>query len=275
MILRSLLLATAVVIAFSCDTRQDLPPDLVAQVEDSYLQKEMLNYAVPEGLSEKEQLSMKKTFIKRWVENEMLYQAAQREGVALDEFEKFQLREYTRALVVEKYLDQKLNKNYKISQKEIEDYYEENSKEFVRSEDEVHLIHLLIEKQDRAIFNEIGESRDLNEIIKKYYFESQSTYESPNGDLGYVRADALPDELARAQQRLKTGAISNAVKSEHGYHFMQVLDRQRAGSQIELELVRDEIVRRLKWRKRNEEFERLTAQLREEFQIQTYLSKVQ
>ena len=70
--------------------------------------------------------------------------------------------------MVQQYLNGKLNKNYRISQKEIEDYYNDNIREFVRQEQEVHLVHLFIENRDNAIFREISISRDLNEIIKKY-----------------------------------------------------------------------------------------------------------
>ena len=60
-----------------------------------------------------------------------------------------------------------------------------------------------------------------------------------------------------------------------GYHFIQIKDKQRKGSSIDLELVRDEIVRRLKWQKRQQEYKQLLNDLKENYQIQTYLSKVE
>ncbi|MCB9058126.1 MAG: peptidylprolyl isomerase [Calditrichae bacterium] len=262
-------------ILFACNQSNDLPTDLVAQVNDTYLVRDQLNYGVPAELADDTKLSMKKMLIKQWVENEIIYQTALNEGVNLSESEEFQIENYKKSLLVQHYLDAKLNKNYLVSQKEIEDYYKDNSKEFVRSQDEVHIIHLLIENRDNAIFNEIRESNDLNEIIKKYYFDTRSTFESPNGDIGYVALESLPALIQNALKRLKTGAISAPLQSDQGFHFVQLLDSQKAGSQIDLEIVKDEIERRLKWKKREQERQRIVDELKEKFQVQTYLSKVQ
>jgi len=261
--------------SFSCNQSRELPADLVAQVNDSYLLKEKLNYGVPGDLSPETQLSMKKMLIKQWVENEIVYQTALNEGLQFTDQELSLIDDYKKSVMIQQFLNTKLNKNYRISQKEIEDHYNENIREFIRKEDEVHIIHLFIENRDNAIFNEINESRDLNEIIKKYYFDTRSTYESPNGDLGYVELSSLPDFLQNALRTLKTGAISKAISSPQGFHFVQLLDMQKKGSQIDIEIVRDEIIRRLKWQKREQEYDRIMNELKEKFQVQTYLSKVQ
>lgn len=259
----------------ACNQNRELPADLVAQVDDAYLLKEKLNYSVPADLPAETQLSMKKMLIKQWVENEIVYQSAENEGVTLSENDMFLLENYKKSLLIQRFLDTKLNKNYLISEKEVEDNYADNKKEFIRKEDEVHLIHLLIDNRDNAIFNEIRQSKDLRDIIKKYYFDSRSTYESPNGDLGYKPLKSLPEIIRNNLRSLKTGAISNPIRSESGYHFIQLIDYQKSGSQIDIELVYDEIVRRLKWLKREQEYERLMDELKGKFQVQTYLSKVQ
>ena len=262
-------------IIISCGQNENLPQDLVAQVDDSYLLKKDVDYLLPGNLERDSGLSLKKMLIKEWVEDEILYQSALKEGLQFSEKEEYLLTEYKKSLLIQRYVDQKLNKNYKISEKEIDDYYNENKLEFIRKEDEIHLVHLLVKQYDRAIFNEISESDNLADIIKKYYFDSQSTAESPNGDLGYTAINTLPAIIQDAQKSLKTGVISKPLKSDMGYHFIQIKDKQRKGSSIDLELVRDEIVRRLKWQKRQQEYKQLLNDLKENYQIQTYLSKVE
>ena len=264
-----------IAVLVGCKQNNDLPADLIAQVNDSYLRKNNVKQRVPAGLPDDTKLSMKKMLIKQWVKDEIIYQSAVKEGIQWSDDELFLIENYKKSLLIQRFLDNKLNKNFRISQKEIEDNYNNNIKEFIRKEDEVHIIHLLIENRDNAIFSEIKESDDLKEIIKKYYFDTRSTYESPNGDLGYVAVLSLPEYLQKKLKKLKTGAISKFVKSEYGYHFIQLLDRQKKGSQIDIELVKDEIVRRLKWQKREQEYERLMDELKEKYQVQTYLSKVQ
>ena len=50
----------------SCQQTSDLPADLIAQVNDSYLRKNNVNQSVPADLSEDTKLSMKKMIIKKW-----------------------------------------------------------------------------------------------------------------------------------------------------------------------------------------------------------------
>lgn len=257
-----------------CKQKTDLPEDLVAQVNDRYLLKSQLQYSVPERLDDELVLALKKNLISKWVENEMLYQSALKEGLSLNAKEEFLIEKYKRSLLVQRYLSQKLNRNYKISQKDIENYYRDHKKEFFRREDEVHIIHLLLEQRDNAIFKELGESRELLKLIKKYYFDDKSTSERPNDDIGYVPVNDLPEKFIKSLKKMKTGAISKPIKTSHGYHFIQLLDWQKKGSQIDIELVKNKIILRLKKERRESEFERLKNELKEKFQIQTYLSKI-
>ena len=259
----------------SCAKEVEPPEGFVAQVNDSYLLKDHLAYSVPEGLPEDASFSLKKNIISKWIEDEVLYQSAMKEEIQIPEKDQYLLDNYRKALIIQKYLEQKLNKDYKISQKEIEDYYRDHRNEFQRSEDEVHIIHLLLENRDNAIFREIGQADDLMEIIKKYYFEEKSTPENPNGDLGYVPLSTLPAEFDRVIRRMKTGTISSPIRTNQGYHFIQLLDFPKKGSQIDIDLVSNEIMLRLKNERKEQELDRLKKELKENMQIQTYLSKIE
>ncbi len=266
---------TGALILASCENGPQVPPDMLAQVNDAFLVKDQLNAQVPVGFSDEERLALKRTLIKKWVNEEIVYQTALAEGMQLSPRQKEMVEQYRKALLAESFLDSRLNKNYRIAQKEIEDYYDEHKAEFVRSTDEVHVIHLFVENRDRAIFKEIGESKDLLAIIKKYYFNTRSSEIMPNGDLGYVERSILPSYIEKAVKRLKTGAISPPVKVKEGYHFVQLLDAAKKGSIRDLDLVKDQIVLRLKWQKRQQEHERLLDEWKQKFQIQTYLSKAE
>ena len=135
----------------SCAKEVEPPEGFVAQVNDSYLLKDHLDYSVPDGLSEEASYSLKKNIISKWIEDEVLYQSAMKEEIQIAEKDQYLLDNYRKALIIQNYLEQKLNKDYKISQKEIEDYYRDHVNEFQRAEDEVHIIHLLLENRDNAI----------------------------------------------------------------------------------------------------------------------------
>jgi parvulin-like peptidyl-prolyl isomerase len=73
---------------------------------------------------------------------------------------------------------------------------------------------------------------------------------------------------------MKTGNISGPIKTRYGYHYIQLLDKQKKGTIKELDIVRNEIIIRLQLTKRNEEIDKLKNTLRSRFTIQTDLSKV-
>lgn len=270
-----ILLAGLILILSGCKGTVDLPPGLVAQVDNSFLVMDELNFSVPEGFDEESALALRKQVINKWVEDEVFYQTALKEGFDLSKQEEYLIKDYTRSLLIKRFLDSRLNMEYRIPEKEIEDYYQANRSQFVADKDEVHLVHLLVSHRDNAIFSEISGSSDLQAIIKKYYFDEKSTPERPNGDLGYVRTSDLPKEFINAISGLKTGAISKPVQTEQGFHFLQLKHWQKAGSLYDLPQVHDEIIIRLEKKYRDQELERIHRELKEDYHIQTYLSKIQ
>lgn len=260
---------------FSCERHVEVSDDLVAQVNDSYLLIDQLNYLVPDNIDPDLNLALKKNLISTWVDDQVLYQAALDEGFTLDDKENFLIDKYRKSLLIQRFLAAKIDRNYRIPQKDIDNYYKEHSSEFIHKEDEVHIIHLLMEQKDKAIFDEIRESNDLLKIIKKYYLDNKSTLERPNGDLGYIPIKSLPDNLINVIKRMKTGAISSPITSDQGYHFIQLIDQQKKGNPMDEELVQGEITLRLMKEHRELELERLLKDLKDKSQIQTYLSKVQ
>jgi peptidyl-prolyl cis-trans isomerase SurA len=58
---------------------------------------------------------------------------------------------------------------------------------------------------------------------------SQSATAAVGGDIGWVRPDQLPPELAKAAAQLKPGELSAPVRTAGGYYLLLVIDR-RTGS---------------------------------------------
>lgn len=262
-------------LAIGCQQGEKMPEDMVAQVNDQYLLKEQLNYRTPKGLDKDVALALKKNILAKWIENEALFQAARREGFKETPRDRFYVDQYAKSLLVQRYLNSKLDREYTISRQDIEAYYKSHRQEFVRDQDEVHVVHLLLEQKDKAIFKEISQSDDLLSIVKKYYYDEKSSPEKPNGDLGYIPVKILPETFIRTLKRMKTGAISRPIRLQEGYHFLQLLDWEKAGSLRDLELVKNEIIIRLKQERRQAEQERLVRDAKKNAQIQTYLSKIQ
>ena len=257
-----------------CDSKSDTKGNVVAQVNTAQITNSELESAIPEGSSAEVKIALKRNLMEKWIEEEIFYQVALEEGVSLSEPEMALVRNYERRLLIQKYIDTRLSHNYRILDQEVEDYYNKHKQEFVWEDETVHLIHLVLDNDDSAIRTEIRQSKDLLAVIKKNYFDQQSTKERPIGDLGYQKLGEFPSIIQRRIRNLKTGNVSGPIKTIYGHHYIQLLDVQKKGAIKELDLARDEIYMRLQVLKRNEEIDNIKQNLRSKFTIQTDLSKL-
>jgi parvulin-like peptidyl-prolyl isomerase len=260
---------------FGCRTERESGTDMVAQVNSAKMTKSELEASIPENTSDEIRLLLKRELMEKWIEDEIFYQSAIDEGISLTEEEKKFVYEYEKQLIVQKYLEKKINIDYHILDRDIDDYYNKNKEEFIWDDDYVRIIHLVMENRDNAIINEIRKSKELIDIIRKNFFDLQSKSERPIGDLGYVKISDLPAQISGALKYMKTGEINyNPIRTEYGYHFIQLIDYKKAGEVKNLDLIKEDIILRLKLEKRNMEMEKLKQKLRENFNIMTDLSKL-
>src|SRR5438270_5294769 len=59
---------------------------------------------------------------------------------------------------------------------------------------------------------------------------SQSATAAVGGDIGWVRPDQLPPELAKAAAQLKPGELSAPIRTAGGYYLLLVIDRRTGSS---------------------------------------------
>lgn len=259
---------------FSCRSEDKNKADVVAQVNMAQITNSELESSLSPSISIEVKQALKRKLMEKWIEEEIFYQAALEDGISLSEDEERMVKDYARHLIIQRYLGEKINRNYRILDQEIEDYYNKHREEFKWDSDYAQIIHLVMENEDKTINNEIRKSKNLTDVIKNNFFDQQSTDTRPIGDLGYIRLDELPSRLERSIRRMKTGNIGGPIKTELGNHYVQLLDFQKSGSQKDLDVVREEIIFNLKLQKRNAEIEKLKQNLRPNFTIQTDVAKL-
>jgi peptidyl-prolyl cis-trans isomerase SurA len=75
-----------------------------------------------------------------------------------------------------------------------------------------------------------AKTADFGELAKKYSEDGSA----PNGgNLGWMSPGDLVPEFEQAMNRLQIGEVSNPVKSEFGWHLIQVLERREAQLTVE------------------------------------------
>lgn len=265
-----------VLLLCSCQREQIPPGEIVARVGEAYLTREVVLSLVPADLSQVDREFFIRKIVEQWIEDQLLAQKAAREGVELSSAEEWQVERLRAELLATKFLNSRIREHLPVTDQEVEDYYQAHTQQFVRDADEVHLVHLYFEKLDKAIVREIRQSKSLLSVIENNpYLKTQvSRVIEPNGDLGYVPVGQLRSEFQRAIRGKKTGVIYGPIRTKDGYHFLQVLDRQPKGSVRSLDLVREEIVVFLKFKKRQERIRQLKENIRKEIPVETFYNHV-
>ncbi|GAB4370141.1 MAG: peptidyl-prolyl cis-trans isomerase [Calditrichia bacterium] len=275
-IIRIILILGASFVLISGCHREPVPRlEIVARVGDGYLTRDDLYRWMPENVPPDQKETIARQYVERWVQKTALAMEAQKTGTTLSPYEAWTIDYLKNDMLARKYLNQKLPRQVVITDEEISRYYEKNKEEFVREFDEVHLVQLFLEKLDQAIASEIRESNSLLEVVEKNYLDQQ---ESPifdrNGDLGYIPVKDLVPEIARRVKVGKTGRIYGPIKIASGYYYFQMMDKQAGGTYRSLDLVKEEIEKRLMNIKRHELSEQIVENLLKNFETEIFLEHI-
>jgi peptidyl-prolyl cis-trans isomerase C len=102
--------------------------------------------------------------------------------------------------------------------------YEESIKQ-LPSEQEVRARHILVntEEEAKAIEAELKKGADFAKLSKE---RSKDPTAAQGGDLGYFTKDQVPPEIADVAFKLDKGQISDPVKTQYGWHIIEVEDKR-------------------------------------------------
>ncbi len=119
-----------------------------------------------------------------------------------------------------------LGKDIEIEDEEMMDFFTSNRSLFDR-EEQVKVRHILVEDEDEAnaIVRELNKGADFAELAKEKSIDGSK---DKGGDLGFVKRQDVVEEFGNVAFSLEVDEISDVVKSDYGYHVLQVLEKQPA-----------------------------------------------
>lgn len=155
-------------------------------------------------------------------------------------------------------------KDVQVSDADIAGYYESHKADYAIPE-KVRASHILVEtKQDaEEIVELLAAGADFQGLARDRSLDTYSA--QAGGDLGYFARGAMVVEFEQAAFSMAVGETSGIVKSQFGYHILQVTDRTEAEA-VPLEDVCESIERLI----RSEhalDFKELVAELRRDSTI--------
>ena len=116
----------------------------------------------------------------------------------------------------------------KVTVEKLRQRYEEKLKS-LPAEEEVHARHILVATEDeaKALIAEIKKGAAFDKLAKEKSTDKASGAEG--GDLGWFKKSDMVKEFADAAFDLKKGEMTETpVKTQFGYHVIQVEDRRKA-----------------------------------------------
>jgi parvulin-like peptidyl-prolyl isomerase len=154
----------------------------------------------------------------------------------------------------------------KLSEEEIEEYYEENKEDFIKDE-EYHLRHILVEtlEEAEAVLEKISGGADFAELAKE---RSLCSSGEKGGDLGFIARGRTVKPFEDAGFALKVGEISEVVKTEFGYHIIKLEEEISPERQRTLEEAKIEIEYILLPEKQQDVFTKWLLSLKDEYNVQ-------
>jgi len=88
-------------------------------------------------------------------------------------------------------------------------------------------------QQELDIRQQIEAGGDFGKFARTY---SQDGSASQGGDLGWISPGETVPEFERAMNNLKDGEISQPIRTEYGYHLVQVLGRREAQGSVQQQM---------------------------------------
>ncbi len=165
-----------------------------------------------------------------------------------------------------------LRQRSQISDDDVKIYYQSHIDQY-KLEDRAHVAHILfktvgmtdaeaaeIKKKADDVLNKAKHGGNFADLAKQ---NSEDTTKDKGGDLGWiVRGQTVP-EFEAAAFSLPKGSISDLVKTQYGFHIIQVIDRESARTQT-LDEVKASIVNQLQQEKAETLGETLSTQIADE-----------
>lgn len=156
-------------------------------------------------------------------------------GYPLSRLRRNYREEIRKQRLVEKIQQQKFN-DISVGRREVEDFYNQYSDSLPEINPAVKISHILIEVKsgpnaDSAAYQKmdsililIQSGEDFSDLASKYSDDTNSALNG--GELGFMKRGTLVPEFEEAAYSLSPGNISEIIKTEFGYHIIQLIERR-------------------------------------------------
>jgi len=259
-LLTCLLAYLLTIFMIGCGREEAWEPGIVARVGDRKLTtSEVIAWEASLRQAEVPQ-ELRSVFVRHWVEEELLYQAALEQGLMTDAWMAQRLDEITRSLLVSRLLETEYRKITPPAPSAVKAYFQKNSSEFVWP-----CLHLDVEywKSDERIGMEGLRSNIQRGRRAGIWMGKAGSLE--NGHIELNGEGSTDPDVWRVVKCLVSGQVSQVLLVNDNYWVFKLIDRREPGEPQGYDDARDEIVLRLTEKTRRNVRDELVRKLVDEY----------
>ena len=180
----------------------------------------------------------KSLLVENWIRETLLAQEAEKNLIHRDPVFNYRVETYRRRLLADKQLDVLLKDKGGVNRSEIEAYYQDNLASFRRQSNEFFGFHVLLPSKNEA--------RELEKAIEKGDLEKKQALVAMHPkETGTFKVEKLLPEVKEYLLKKKREGIFGPIKSDLGWHLVEVKTWHDRGSLKSLDEVWEEIAARL------------------------------
>ena len=242
---------------------QDLKTRAVAYLTQRYqfrVEAEELGIEVTDKDVDKKLADLKKELFQG---DEKKFRAAlAREGLTEE-----QAREEVRDRLIQERLYKKVTEDVKVTDADIEKYYEKNKAQFTQPATR-NVRHILVKEKSRAddIHAELENGASFASLARRY--SQDTTTKKQGGKLPVTKGSTVPP-FDKTAFSLEKGEVSEPVKTQFGWHIIEALSAVKPEKVTPLSQVKDSIKNQLLQQKKNEALDSWLKQLKKKYDGET------
>jgi peptidyl-prolyl cis-trans isomerase C len=220
---------------------------------------------------------IKKQFVERWVDTNLLALEAQKTKLDQDPAVKNKLDEAKTFILAQEYVIKEIEKKINVTDADVKAYFEKNKAEFSEPES-VKASHILVKvpqdadekawKDAEAKIKDIKKKLDGGADFAKLAQEMSDDpgSKAKGGDLGFFSKGRMVPEFEAAAFALKPGEVSQPVKTPFGYHLIKVVEKKDAHEKS-FDEVKDQVKQNLLNQKRREALDAMLLNLKKQYSV--------
>ncbi|MGL4993229.1 MAG: peptidyl-prolyl cis-trans isomerase [Bacteroidales bacterium] len=238
--MKYLLLSLLLLLSLSCKNNMQGDDNVVVSIGENHLYKQELLTLIPVGISSADSQIIADRYIKRWIDDRLLYEVAQKNVPNMPNIRE-KVEQYHRDLVIFEYqkqlVDEKLSEE--ITDQEIQEYYDTHQDELVNDEPIAKGLFLQVRRNAPNI-NLVRKWVSLQSVETLENIEKYSLKQGVNYRYFYNEYLSLEQILSLLPSAVSSNAIKEKKMYEFTdsdyYYFLNISDFKRKGEVMPIEV---------------------------------------